>query len=91
MKHAGVDEATVTLRSTGDVVIAEIRDEGCGFESPDSGAEPDQSQVGLVAMLERAAFVGGDVTVDASAGTGTLVRAVVPILGPEDKGDAEPW
>ena len=30
--HARVSEAAVTLRSAGAVLIAEIRDEGCGFE-----------------------------------------------------------
>lgn len=91
MKHAGVDEATVTLRSAGHVMIAEIRDEGHGFELPDSGAEPDRSHVGLVAMRERAVLVGGNVTVDASPGEGTLVRAVVPVVRAEDKEDAERW
>lgn len=91
MKHARVDGATVTLRSAGEVVIAEIRDEGRGFELPDSGAEPDRSHVGLVAMRERAALVGGDVTVDTSPGKGTLVRALVPIVGPENRGEVERW
>ena len=84
VKHARVKQATVTLRSSGDAVIAEIRDEGCGFELPDSGEEPDRSNVGLVAMRERADHVGGNVTVDASPGNGTLVRAIVPIVGLED-------
>ena len=91
LKHAGVDEATVKLKSAGEVVIAEIRDEGRGFELPDSGAEPDRSHVGLVAMRERAALIGGDVTVDASPGKGTLVRAVVPTVKPEDNGDVQRW
>ena len=91
MRHARVDEATVTLRSGSDLVIAEIRDEGCGFDLPDAGAEPDRSHVGLVAMRERAALVGGDVSVQTSPGKGTLVRAVVPIMGLEDRGDLEPW
>ena len=91
MKHARVDGATVTLRSAGEVVIAEIRDEGRGFELPDSGAEPDRSHVGLVAMRERAALVGGDVTVDTSPGKGTLVRALVPIVGPDNRGEGERW
>ena len=91
MKHARVDEATVTLRSASDVVIAEIRDEGRGFELPDSSAEPERSHVGLVAMRERAALVGGDLTVDASPGKGTLVRAIVPVVGLGDKEDLERW
>ena len=91
MKHAGVNEATVTLRSADEAVIAEIRDEGCGFELPDFGPELDRSHVGLVAMRERAALVVGDVIVDASRRAGTLVRVVVPIIRAEDKGDVEPW
>ncbi|WP_423929054.1 PAS domain-containing sensor histidine kinase [Candidatus Palauibacter sp.] len=90
-RHARVNEATVTLRSAGDVVIAEIRDEGCGFELEDSVAEPDRSHVGLVAMRERAALVGGNVTVRTSAGKGTAVRATVPIMGAEDEGDSARW
>ena len=90
-RHAGVNEATVTLRAAGDVVIAEMRDEGCGFALRASGAEPDQSHVGLVAMRERAALVGGKVTVRTSPGNGTTVRATVPSTAPEGERDAEPW
>ena len=91
VRHAGVTEATVTLRSDGDAVVAEIRDEGRGFELPDSGAKPDRSHVGLVAMRERAALVGGDVSVRTSLGRGTLVRVTVPIIGPDEGGGSEPW
>lgn len=42
-------------------------------------------------MGESDAVDGGDVTVDASPGKGTSVRAIVPIMRPEANGDVEPW
>ena len=78
-RHAQVNEATVALRKKGDTVIAEIRDEGRGFEF--------DSHVGLTSMRERAAMVGGRLTVDTSPGRGTTVRATVPIMG----GEHERW
>ncbi len=90
-RHAGVHEATVTLRSAGDMIVAEIRDEGDGFELANFGAEPDRSHVGLLGMRERAALVGGHVSIHTRPGRGTMVRAAVPIVSPEDQGDSEPW
>ena len=85
--HATVSEAAVTLRSEGGMIIAEIRDEGCGFELPDPGAAPDDGHIGLVGMRERAEAVGGSLTVQTSPGKGTTVRAEVPMVGP----DGEQW
>lgn len=45
--HAGVNEAAVTLKSEDGVIIAEIRDEGCGFELSDSGTARDDGHIGL--------------------------------------------
>ena len=85
--HARVSEAAVTLRSEGGVIIAEIRDEGCGFELPDPGAARDDGHFGLSGMRERAELVGGSLTVRTSPGKGTTVRATVPMVGP----DREQW
>ena len=85
--HAKVSEAAVTLRSEDGMIIAEIRDEGCGFEFPSPGAEPDDGHIGLVGMRERAEAVGGSLTVQTSPGKGTTVRASVPMVGL----DGEQW
>ena len=78
--HAKVSEAAVTLGLEGGMIIAEIRDEGCGFESADPGAAPKEGHagVGLAGMRERAELVGGSLTVQSSPGEGTTVRAAVP-------------
>ena len=85
--HARVSEAAVTLRTADGMIIAEIRDKGCGFELSDSEAAPDGGHVGLAGMRERAELVGGSLTVETSPGNGTTVRARVPMVGQ----DGEQW
>ena len=78
VRHAGVDEAAVTIESAKETVTATIRDEGCGFAFPNAEALSGDGCVGLAGMRERAAFVGGRVVVRTSPGGGTTVRACVP-------------
>ena len=75
VRHARVDEAAVTLAKEGDMVVCEVRDEGRGFEY--------DGHTGLTSMHERAAMVGGAITVDTAPGKGTTVRAAVPVMGRE--------
>ncbi len=79
VRHARVKEAVVTLTSVGKVVTVEIRDEGCGFEY--------DGHTGLTSMRERAAMVGGDLSVDTSPGKGTTVRVTVPIMASGPAGE----
>ncbi|MCY3809140.1 MAG: PAS domain-containing sensor histidine kinase [Gemmatimonadetes bacterium] len=81
--HAGVNEASVTIRTGDGVLVAEIRDEGCGFDPPGPGAEPDSGGIGLSSMRERAELVGGSLAVRSSPERGTTVRATVPMVSPE--------
>lgn len=74
-RHAGVSDATVTVRSEGGVVVAEIRDEGCGFVF--------DRHLGLNSMRERAAMVGGRIAIATAPGKGTTIRATVPVTGAE--------
>lgn len=81
--HARVSAAAVTLRSADGVIMAEIRDEGCGFELTDPGTARDDGHAGLAGMRERAELVGGSLTVRTSPGKGTTVRAAVPMVSPD--------
>ena len=85
--HAGVSEAAVALKSANGMIIAEIRDEGCGFELTDFGTARDDGHLGLAGMQERAELVGGRLSVRTEPGKGTTVRAAVPMVGP----DGEQW
>ena len=80
-RHSGSRIAEIRLHEKGDMVILEIEDRGKGFppgvlENNGNGL-PAELGVGLRGMNERMRQLGGRIEV-ASAGTGTLVRAVVP-------------
>ncbi len=76
-RHSGATQAQVRLRSRGRSLELEVEDRGRGF-SP--GAS--RRGLGLVAMRERAALLGGTLTVGGGADGGTHVRLIVPLKAP---------
>lgn len=74
-KHARASHVELRLASAGETLVAEIRDDGAGF---DADAQ-FPGHLGLQSMRERAPRLGGDVEVISSAGHGTIVRAVIPL------------
>ena len=84
-QHAEVSEAVVTLGAANEAVRATVRDEGRGFDLPDSEALGGDAFFGIAGMHERAALVGGTLAVQTSPGRGTTVRASVPARGWEPK------
>jgi len=94
VKHAGVNEAVVTLGAVGGTVRATVRDQGCGFRLPDVEAPSGDACIGLAGMRERATLVGGTVVVQTAPGEGTTVRISVPAEGPGRPGrmrDRQEW
>jgi PAS domain S-box-containing protein len=75
-RHAGAGHAEMSLRLQDRILDLSIRDDGCGF---DPQALSDSEMVGLVGMRERAALVGGELTLESTRGRGTLVRFRVPL------------
>ncbi len=83
-RHSGQREAEVRLHLSEDALHLEVEDHGRGIEGardrPDAAsalaAEP--RGLGLVAMRERAALLGGTLAFARSAGGGTVVRLTVP-------------
>jgi signal transduction histidine kinase len=73
-RHSGAKHASVRLRSTDSVLELEVEDRGRGLS-------PDLSRrgLGLVAMRERAALLGGTLEFLRPAHGGTLVRLSVPV------------
>ena len=63
----------VTLKAEGDGLVAEVHDDGRGFDLSLAGAG-----VGMRSMRERAAALGGKLEVDSEPGRGTRVRLRVP-------------
>ena len=75
-RHSGASEAVVRLRFVTGQLQLEVEDRGVGHVAPASGSPRG---LGLVTMRERAALVGGDVTLLQSPNGGTLVRLTVPV------------
>jgi len=73
LRHAGAGSVRVALSRSGRRVVLQVADDGHGFapEMPSGG-------LGLASMRERAAAVGGALTVR-SGPAGTQVRMTVPI------------
>jgi signal transduction histidine kinase len=79
-RHAGGIDQHVSLRQAGDRLTVTIRDGGPGFDGHEALA---RDRVGLAAMRERVAALGGSFELDAEPGRGTIVRATMPTHVPE--------
>jgi signal transduction histidine kinase len=77
VKHADVDDATVSLQVLEDAVIAEVRDAGPGFDP--AAVRPDRGRhVGLGLLRERARLSGGSLDVTSGRGEGTVLTLRLP-------------
>lgn len=74
IRHSGAVYCRVSVRLSDRSLQAVIRDQGRGFDAAGS-----RDTLGLRGMAERAALVGGSLTVDSSAGCGTTVVLEVPL------------
>jgi PAS domain S-box-containing protein len=72
-RHSGARCVRVSVKIEGDELVAEVADDGRGFESG------TPSGVGLNSMQERAAALGGYLEIESSVRQGTRIRLRVPI------------
>lgn len=77
-KHAQAKNLSVKLAEADDGYLVTVRDDGRGFDAANA-AQPMTGHLGLVGMSERAALAGGNVKIESSPGTGTTVRAWIPM------------
>ena len=75
-RHAAADVATITLTVDDGTLALRIEDDGRGFDLAE--AEERRPGMGLFAIRERIALVGGSVEIDTAPGAGTRVLARVP-------------
>jgi signal transduction histidine kinase len=78
-KHAHATRVNVSIRKTGDVARMEIHDNGKSFQVQRALFAKKIKRLGLLGMRERVEMVGGSFAVESSPGTGTTVRAEIPI------------
>jgi signal transduction histidine kinase len=76
-RHAGVDEAAAQVWTADGVLHVRIRDQGKGFDA--EGPPPARESSGLGGMRERAAVLGGRLTIESGRDAGTLVAAELPL------------
>jgi signal transduction histidine kinase len=77
VKHADVDVATAVLRVDEEWVVAEVRDEGPGFDPAEVRADGGR-HVGLGLLRERARLVGGSLEVGSWPARGTTLTLRLP-------------
>jgi ligand-binding sensor domain-containing protein/signal transduction histidine kinase len=80
VKHAQAQRIFVNLVFDARRVRLSVRDDGRGFDSQVAG-NGRAGHFGLIGMRERAAQIGGTLSIHSTAGSGTEVVADVPISG----------
>jgi signal transduction histidine kinase len=75
VKHARASSAWARVELKKDLVLLEVRDDGCGFD-PDHRAS---GHYGLESMQGRANEIGATLSITSSAALGTAVRVSTPI------------
>jgi signal transduction histidine kinase len=79
-KHARANNIWVRLKLEPDALIAEIQDDGEGFDVQSvTLAYESRGSLGLVNMRERAELVNGELALDSAPGKGTLWTLAVPL------------
>jgi signal transduction histidine kinase len=81
VKHAGASAAVVRVVERNGVVEVTVRDDGGGFDLAGVGGG-----FGLLGMRERVALVGGRLVISSRPGSGTELRASLPVTGLGSRG-----
>jgi signal transduction histidine kinase len=73
-KHAEATRVEVELTADAEGLELVVRDDGVGFEPSHARRNEAQGHFGLRGLHERAAQVGGTMTIDSDKGEGTTIR-----------------
>src|SRR6266545_886265 len=76
-KHAAASQVTLTLSYLDDAATLDVHDDGVGFDQ--AAAEDVTGGLGLRAMRERAATLGGSLVVESAPGEGTTIAVELPV------------
>jgi signal transduction histidine kinase len=89
-KHAEADNIWIRLYKKGMNVIAEVEDDGVGFDVAAMESNyASRGSLGMINVRERATLVGGKTIIRSSPGRGTTVRVTIPVDQPEPKREAQ--
>jgi signal transduction histidine kinase len=89
-KHAQAKDVYIKLEYETKRVSVSVRDDGIGFDLDEVRLRRTRRpSLGLAGMEERAALVGGEVSIQSSPGQGTLVEAKLPLQSEESEVQSE--
>jgi signal transduction histidine kinase len=78
-KHAQASNIWVRLKLRKDAFVAQIEDDGVGFDvSSVTASYETRGSLGMVNLQERAALVNGLISIDSKPGKGTTITLAVP-------------
>ena len=78
LRHAEPSRVSIAAHADPDRVVLEVTDDGRGFDPARDRPRIVEGHLGLAAVKERAALVGGEVTIQSARGRGTTLRLVLP-------------
>jgi PAS domain S-box-containing protein len=78
IRYAQARHIEVTLRTLEDSVELVVQDDGRGFDPAALDPRRDDS-LGLLGMRQRVDWLGGELDITSTPGSGTLVRATLPL------------
>jgi signal transduction histidine kinase len=85
-KHAQAKVVYINLEYQPKYVVISVRDDGVGFDlDMVRMSRARRPSLGLAGMQERAALVGGEVSIQSSPGQGTLIEAKLPLQSEESE------
>jgi len=89
LRHADATRVGIAACAEDDRIVLTVSDDGRGFARARERSRIGSGHLGLAAVQERAALVGGEVTIESSRGRGTTVRLSLPAPEPEGQPGGE--
>jgi signal transduction histidine kinase len=78
-RHARASYVKVTVQKLARMITMELADNGKGFEVDRVLIARGNNHLGVLGMRERVQMVGGQFTLQSTPGTGTTIRAQIPV------------
>lgn len=78
-RHAHASYVQVTVQKLARTISMEVTDNGKGFEVNRVLTAKGNHHLGVLGMRERVQMVGGQFTLESTPGTGTTIRALIPV------------
>lgn len=78
-KHSGATKVRVAVRQLPECLVAEVEDNGKGFQLNEVGMASRRRGLGLLGMRERVSGAGGTMVIDSSPGLGARLAFRIPI------------